>query len=156
MALGPRPSALVGRLTAQDYQELVPAYAREQRVQDAAGLALGLEEAAQPLRDFLERGVAGLVAEGVVDALEPIQVHEQEDGGLVGLERADEGGAVDPDLLPVRKAGDGIVEGELADAPEARAQIEQHRLEGEAEAVHLAEPGRAERHVEITLGDRGR
>src|SRR5215218_8446839 len=64
--------------------------------------------------------------------------------------------AVDPDLLAVRKPGDRVVEGELADAPEARAQVRQHRLEGDAEAVDLAEAGRPERHLEIALGDGGR
>ena len=75
---------------------------------------------------------------------------------LVPAEPAEQRRAVDPDLLAVRKPGDRVVEGELADAPEARAQVRQHGLEGDAEAVDLAEAGRPERHLEIALGDGGR
>ena len=154
--LGPGADLRLGGAAAHDGEELVAADAGEQRLRHPAGLLLGAEEGAEAGRDDAQEIVAGLVAEGVVDALEAVEVHEQEDAELVAAEPAEQRRAVDPDLLAVRKPGDRVVEGELADAPEARAQVRQHRLEGDAEAVDLAEAGRPERHLEIALGDGGR
>jgi hypothetical protein len=119
--LGPGLHIRLRRLAANDREELVAADACEQRFRNAAVLALALEEAAEARGHFLEEIVAGVVAEGVVDALEPVQVHEQEDAAFILLEAGEQGGAVYPDLLAVREARHRIVEGELADAPEARA-----------------------------------
>src|SRR6202162_6665645 len=52
-----------------EYRELVPAQARE-----SGGCA---QHAAQPCGDFLQQGIASVVAERVVDVLEAIEIEEQ-------------------------------------------------------------------------------
>ena len=98
--------AFVGEAVDQD-PELVAAEAGD----DVAGAQVG----AQPRRDRAQQGVAGVVAEAVVDQLEVVEVEEEDPDRRAGdgralqrvVERVDEAEAVG-------QAGEGVVEDAVA------------------------------------------
>ena len=99
--------AVVGEPVDQD-PELVAAEAGD----DVAGAQVG----AQPRRDGAQQGVAGVVAEAVVDQLEVVEVEEEDPDRRAGdrgaaervVDRVDE-------AEPVGQAGEGVVEDAVAE-----------------------------------------
>ena len=100
-----RGAALEAR---QDERELVPAEAG-----DRVALARAGEE---PPADLEQEGVAGVVAERVVDVLEAVEV-EQEERGLLPVPPAFRQRLQETvvEERPVRQVGQGVVVGEVAD-----------------------------------------
>ncbi len=96
--LGPGPRLTVGG-PGEQHRELVAAEAGDQRVVEG--------HAEQPLRHQGQQPVPGLVAEGVVDVLEAVEVHEQHGRGP-GRHRLLEPGAEQP---AVGQAGEVVVHG---------------------------------------------
>ena len=108
--------AVVGETVDQD-PELVAAEAGD----DVAGAQVG----AQPRRDGAQQGVAGVVAEAVVDELEVVEVEEEDPDRRAGdrgaaervVDRVDE-------AEPVGQAGEGVVEDAVAERPVGGVALE--------------------------------
>ena len=99
------------------------------------------------LRHLAKQLIAHIVAEGVVDRLEAVEVDEQQRSELFAS--FDRSRRVDLDLFAVRQFGDRVVEGERADLAHAGAQIRKHSLEGERQAADLADAFHAERRIDV-------
>ena len=103
------------RAVGQDHRELLAAEARD-RVHRPDALA-------ERDRDVLQDDVAGLVAVGVVDALEVIDVDHQDQRRLAGARDAiDLARQRELEVAPVRQAGERIAARELAEAVDHRLQ----------------------------------
>ncbi len=73
---------------------------------------IGADRGDEPTGNADQEGVAGLVAQGVVDRLEPVEVHEHHDVAQAGVRGVGQPLVeVVEELGPVRQTGQGIVEG---------------------------------------------
>ena len=101
--LGRLPGVAVG----EDHDELVAG----QPADDVGGAQL----AAQALGDDAQQGIAGRMAEGVVDLLEAVQVEEQDvQRRAAAPGPGDRLAGLDQQQAAVGQAGEGVVEGHLA------------------------------------------
>ena len=96
------------RKPGNDHREFVAAEARDH--------AVGLEDAFDPLGDRLQHGIAGDVAEQIVDFLEAVEVEEQHGKAAVGAAmRREFGLQLLVEAGAVRQFGQRIVMGEEMD-----------------------------------------
>ena len=74
----------------------------------------GPQDGREPRRRFDQDGVTGVVAAGVVDLLEVVEVAEQEgDLAATALGSGDRGGDPIEEQPPVRQAGEGVMQAHL-------------------------------------------
>jgi hypothetical protein len=96
--------------------------------------------------------VAGDVAEGIVDRLEPVEVDQQDRALLAARSRRRARAEVLEQLQPVGKAGEGVVPGHVGDAVGGLARLGDVGADAVIadEAAALAEVRRAEISMFLT------